>query len=237
MLGAMMVLELRQYTLFGGRRDELIALFEREFVAPQNAVGAQVVGTFRDLDDPDRFVWLRSFHDMAARAQALDAFYGGPVWQAHRSAANATMVDSGNVLLLRPFTQPQPAHTASRPLPHGDSLIRLSVHYLRETDALRFAQFFEAHYAPRVESRGVPILGRFISETAANNFPRLPVRERESVFVWMARLETEAAEQRLSAALAADSGWRDAAAEEILPALRAKPEILRLWPTATSALR
>jgi len=36
------VLELRQYTLFGGRRDELMRLFQREFVAPQNAVGARV---------------------------------------------------------------------------------------------------------------------------------------------------------------------------------------------------
>jgi hypothetical protein len=233
----MMVLELRQYTLVGGRRDELITLFEREFVAPQNAAGAQVMGTFRDLDDPDRFVWLRSFHDMAARPAALEAFYGGPVWAAQRSAANATMVDSGNVLLLRPFTRPQPAHTASRPLPQGASLIRFSLHYLRGADALRFAEFFEAHYAPRIESRGVPILGRFISETAANNFPRLPIREQESVFVWMARLENEAAEQRLSAALAGDSGWRDAAAEAILPALSTKAEILRLAPTATSALR
>ena len=30
---ALSVLELRQYTLHPGRRDELIALFEREFVA------------------------------------------------------------------------------------------------------------------------------------------------------------------------------------------------------------
>jgi hypothetical protein len=233
----MMVLELRQYTLVGGRRDELITLFERELLAPQNAAGAQVVGSFRDLDDPDRFVWLRSFHDLAARARALETFYGGPVWAAQRAAANATMVDSSNVLLLRPFAEPPPARTASRPLPHGGGLIRFSLHYLRETDALRFAEFFEAHCAPRIESRGVPILGRFITETAANNFPRLPVRERESVFVWMARLDNEAAERRLSAALAADSGWRDAAGEEILPALSTKAEILRLLPTAASALR
>ena len=31
------VLELRQYTLHPGRRDELVALFEREFVEPQEA--------------------------------------------------------------------------------------------------------------------------------------------------------------------------------------------------------
>lgn len=88
------VLELRQYTLQPGQRDTLIALFDREFIETQEAVGMTVLGQFRDLDDADRFVWLRGFASMAARAEALASFYGGPVWQAHRTAANATMIDS-----------------------------------------------------------------------------------------------------------------------------------------------
>src|SRR5687767_12064427 len=96
------VVELRQYTLHPGRRDELITLFEREFVHTQEAAGIAVLATFRDLDGPDRFVWLRGFADMASRAEALQCFYGGPAWQAHRDQANATMVDSDDVLLLRP---------------------------------------------------------------------------------------------------------------------------------------
>jgi hypothetical protein len=39
---------------------------------------------------------------MESRALSLAAFYGGPVWKAHSAAANATMIDSDNVLLLRP---------------------------------------------------------------------------------------------------------------------------------------
>jgi quinol monooxygenase YgiN len=99
------VVELRQYTLKPGRRDELIALLEREFVESQEAEGMDIIGTFRDLDNPDRFVWLRGFPDMEARAKSLAAFYGGPVWKAHRDAANDTMIDSDNVLLLRPVWQ------------------------------------------------------------------------------------------------------------------------------------
>ena|SRR5215211_1861831 len=94
------IVELRMYTLHPGRRDELIRLFEREFVETQEAVGIQVLGQFYDLDDRNRFVWLRGFNDMAARAQSLSAFYDGPIWKAHRDAANATMIDSENVLLL-----------------------------------------------------------------------------------------------------------------------------------------
>src|SRR5260370_19944757 len=96
------IVELRQYALHQGKRDVLIDLFDREFIEPQEALGMKVIGQFRDVDNRDRFVWLRGFHDMASRAQALQEFYGGPVWKAHREAANATMVDSDNVLLLRP---------------------------------------------------------------------------------------------------------------------------------------
>jgi hypothetical protein len=34
----------------------------------------RIIGQFRDLDHPDRFVWLRGFADMEARTQALGAF-------------------------------------------------------------------------------------------------------------------------------------------------------------------
>jgi hypothetical protein len=77
-----MIIELRQYTLHTGQRDVLIDLFDREFVESQEALGIEVVGQFRDLDDPNRFVWLRSFLTMPDRAKALAAFYGGPVWKA-----------------------------------------------------------------------------------------------------------------------------------------------------------
>src|SRR3989442_5274739 len=96
------VVELRQYTLHPGKRDVLIELFDREFVESQEILGMYVIGQFRDLDDPDRFVWLRGFRNMSERAEGLTAFYTGPVWKANREAANATMIDSDNVLLLRP---------------------------------------------------------------------------------------------------------------------------------------
>lgn len=53
------VIELRRYRLHPGRRDELVALFERECVETREAEGIDLIGQFIDLDDPDRFVWLR----------------------------------------------------------------------------------------------------------------------------------------------------------------------------------
>ena len=95
-----LIFELRRYRLLPERRERLIRLFDREFVEPQEALGIRVDGEFRDLGDPDCFVWVRSFKNMEARTDALASFYSGPVWKEHGPAANATMLNSDNVLLL-----------------------------------------------------------------------------------------------------------------------------------------
>ena len=46
-------------------RRPLQLLFERELLEGQEAIGMTVVGQFHDLNNPDRFVWLRGFSDMA----------------------------------------------------------------------------------------------------------------------------------------------------------------------------
>ena len=96
------VLELRHYTLRPGVRDQFVTLFDREFLETQEAVGMHVVAQFRDVDRPDAFTWLRGFPDMPSRAASLHAFYDGPVWAAHRAAANGMIEDSDDVRLLRP---------------------------------------------------------------------------------------------------------------------------------------
>src|SRR5260221_4525993 len=106
------IVELRQYTLHAGQLDRLIDLFEHEFIESQEALGISVIGQFRDRDDPNRFVWLRGFPSMAARGEALGAFYGGAGWDAHRAAGDATMRDSPHGLLLHP---PPPGAGFARP--------------------------------------------------------------------------------------------------------------------------
>jgi len=65
------IVELRQYTLHPGQRDVLIDLFDREFVESQEALGMKIIGQFRDLENPNRFVWAERFSGYAfARAGA-----------------------------------------------------------------------------------------------------------------------------------------------------------------------
>ncbi|MGH6870145.1 MAG: NIPSNAP family protein [Rhizomicrobium sp.] len=171
------IVELRQYTLRPGQRDTLVALFEAEFVESQEACGITLIGQFRDRDRPDRFVWLRGFPGMESRAASLAAFYGGPVWKRHREAANATMIDSDNVLLLKPGRGfDLPARGPARPA------APLFAHICQSDET--FAARFAATLAPRLDP-----LAWFVSEHAKNTFPALPVRENETVLAWFARAE------------------------------------------------
>ncbi|MEE2690905.1 MAG: NIPSNAP family protein [Pseudomonadota bacterium] len=220
------IFELRNYLLKPGRRDELIALFEREFVESQEAAGLRVVATFRNLDDPDRFVWIRSFADMQARKAALEAFYNGPVWAAHREAANATMIDSDNVLLLHPAGAPVALPSSRPPLGAEDdaqSVFIAATYTAPHADA--FAAEFAEAATPAVKRSDGEICAAFAAEHSKNTFPRLPVRENESVFVALLRFDSGAA----SRSLLDGNGLAMPGA--------AAPEILRLHPTARSLLR
>lgn len=231
-------LELRQYTLHPGQRDSLIELFEREFIEPQEAVGMHVLGSFRDLDAPDRFVWLRGFPDMPTRAASLAAFYGGPVWRAHRAAANATMIDSDNVLLLRPirplggFALPPRAAVDAEP-----GLVIATVHYLRASDPAAFTAMFERAWLPRLWDANIAVLATLVSETAPNNFPALPVRTGESVFVWISRHASLQGATEAQARLDEALEWAPQFADELATHLARPSDVLRLQPTARSRLR
>lgn len=230
------VFELRQYTLRGGQRETLITLFEKHFIESQNAVGAHVIGIFRDLDDPDRFVWIRGFHDMVLRRQALENFYGGPVWQAHRQAANATMIDSDNVLLLRAAAPGQGLSEPTAASARAQGPFGVDIYYLDTSPAAEFAQFFDTALSRHYTAAGARVLAHLTTEEAQNDF-RLPVREHERTYVCVTRWPSVEAHDEFVRRYHALSGWRDPAPEAILPALMRKPERLRLEPTERSPLQ
>ncbi|SFK44036.1 NIPSNAP family protein [Caulobacter sp. UNC279MFTsu5.1] len=234
---AQTVIELRQYRMKPGRRDDLIALFEREFVESQEAHGMSLLGQFRDLDAPGHFVWMRGFESMPARKAALEGFYGGPVWQAHRQAANATLDDNDDVLLLKP---PVAAARLDLPPRRPDgadlgpaSLIGLAIQALDGPPPADLAARFEGEVRPALEAAGAAVLGWMVTEAAENSFPRLPVREGEPVLVWIGRFaDAEAHAEHLVRAERAGLGDGFGLASK-----RGVIQRLRLAPTARSRLR
>src|SRR5262249_52931791 len=155
------ILELRQYTLKPGQRETLIELFERHFIESQEAAGMTLVGQFRDQRRPDRFVWLRGFENMESRHAALEAFYGGPVWRAHRTEANDTMVDSDDVLLLkaaRPelmFALERGGHPSARD--RERRIVLVGIYRMAEPVDAQVVSRFETDVAPVLQRNRVKI--------------------------------------------------------------------------------
>ena len=176
-----MIIELRRYTLREGRRDELIDLFDRELVETQEELGMAVLGQFRDLDRPDQFVWLRGFTDMPSRRAGLTAFYSGPVWAEHGPAANATMLDADDVLLLREIVA---VPVFDRGTADPETVLHATIWYW-------------AGPFPDPTERAKDTLAVLRTEYAENDFPRLPIREGEHALVWLTRspLQTDVPEQ------------------------------------------
>ncbi len=233
------IVELRRYSLQPGARETLIELFDRELVETQEQTGMDVLGQFRDLDDPDSFVWLRGFDDMQARRRALEDFYGGVTWKAHAAAANATMVDVDNVLLLHPL-QGLELDGSERPAPDSapgpPGLVTVTIYPLREPAAQGFADFFARELEPTLGRAGISVLATYATEDSENTFPALPVREDAEVFLWLSAFADEGDHAHRQAAVESSSAWLRLAGA-LDAHLDGNPEALRLTPTPRSLLR
>jgi hypothetical protein len=225
------VVELRRYTLHRGRLPDLLAVFEHHLIEPQEDSGMVVGGTFADEEDPDSFTWLRGFADHDARVRALEAFYNGPVWASHRDAANATMVDSDDVLLLRPTEPPHPP-AAAVPRGERDAVPRpervLVGTYGLADDADAVEAWFAAAGNAALEEALATRVAAWRTDPTPNGFPRLPVRP-ERALAWLAVFVDADARDAAVARLTASDVGRELGRRTVWQ------RTFRLQPTARSA--
>lgn len=192
---ALDIVELRRYTLKPGRRDDLIDLFEAEFIEAQEACGMLPIGHFRDTDDPDSFVWFRGFANMQTRREALQAFYlESPAWMQHRNAANDTMLDSDNVLLLRPARAQSGFDLDGLQRAGQTSHVGTAVFMREGPMSAREIDVFERDVLPHLE-RCSQRVAYFVTEESENDFPRLPVRDEWAFVVTAACASGEQIEE------------------------------------------
>jgi hypothetical protein len=234
------LVELRRYTLNPGRCDELVELFEREFIESQEALGMQVLLHAREPAAPDRFVWFRGFRDLPSRAPALQAFYGGPVWLAHRDAANATMQDSDDVHLLREATPGSGFAVPARRPPTGalppDCVVDVTLHHFAAPVDAELLTFFVEEVTPVALDCGARILASYVTDPGPNEFPRLPVHEGQYVLVWVAAFDDATAHAHARATFERSPRWREVTVE-LARRTSAPTERHRLAPAARSLVR
>ena len=94
-----MIVEVRSYRIKPGRRAEFVELFERRAIPALRAHGMQVLGPLLDLENPHKFVWLRSFPSLEERERMRDEFYGGELWKNELEAIAMPLLESYDVIL------------------------------------------------------------------------------------------------------------------------------------------
>lgn len=97
--GKPLIVEVRSYRTKPGKREEFLRFFEEQAVPAQKEFGIQIMGPFVDLENPNKFVWLRGFDSLADRDEVKEAFYSGAVWKEELEAIAMPMLDSYDVVL------------------------------------------------------------------------------------------------------------------------------------------
>jgi len=231
------VIEFRRYTIREGERQHFAQYFESYFPEAFEQLGALAVGHFFERKNPLGFTWIRAFHSMDDRAKISANFYYGPLWREHAITMNKLMVDSDNVLLLRPL-RPERGVTilpAVDPVtePNGAQGVVVAEIFAIKANAIdEFSRAAETTLAG-YRNAGVREAGMLVTLDAQNNFPQLPIRTDGPYLVWLGiasddkKLETgfSPLAERSSKALFATG------------LLRAAPEIVILDPARRSRLR
>ncbi len=76
-----MLIELREYTVRPGKRDEWVKMMETEIIPFQIQNGIAVLGSFVCDDNESIYVWMRRFEDEADRVKKYEAVYESDHWK------------------------------------------------------------------------------------------------------------------------------------------------------------
>jgi hypothetical protein len=96
------IVEVRSYRIKPGCRAEFIEFFEKRSIPALRSYGMNVIGPFIDLENPNKFVWLRIFPSLEERERMREAFYEGDPWKSELEAIAMPMLESYDVILCEP---------------------------------------------------------------------------------------------------------------------------------------
>ncbi len=190
------LLELRNYLMRPGKRDEFIQYFEENFINSQKELGSYVLGRYRVKGAEDNFFWMRGFKDMPARYKFLNEFYFGPFWKAHKTVPNSLLLNNDNVYLLKPLavgdsSQINKAGFSSAWFGRAKGITVIDF-YTSNTKLDKLIVFVRAQYDSILRSAGVTNTTFWVSETTPNDFTALPVFQDKNLLVQITFYENEA---------------------------------------------
>ena len=215
----------------GNTLPNILSYFPEAF----QQMGAIAFGQFFERKNPVRFTWIRGFKNTDARAIINAGFYYGPLWKEHGSTMNSLMVDSDDVLLLRPLSPEHgiPVLPSVDPVKEGNGaqgVVVAQIFGVKPNNVDAFAQQAAATFAS-YRVAGAREAGVLVTLDAPNNFPQLPVRTDGPYLVWLGIVKDN---KTLEAQLIPLAERFPLSATDLL---RTTPELVILDPTRRSRLR
>ncbi len=110
-----MIVEVRSYRIKPGKRHEFIEFFLTRAVPALRAHGMKILGPLLDLENPNKFVWLRSFPSLEERERMRDSFYEGDLWKNELESIAMPLLESYDVILC------ETSHGYICECPHAES--------------------------------------------------------------------------------------------------------------------
>lgn len=231
------VVEFRRYKIKEGERENFARSFESFFPEAFQQIGAIAFGQFFERGNPTGFTWIRGFKNTDARGTGNACFYYGPLWKEHASTMNDRLVDSDNVLLLRPWSPDRgiPVLPAVDPVneasgAHG--VVVAEIFPVKADGVDAFAGKMETTFAA-YRSAGVREAGVLVTLDGRNTFPQHPVRTDGPYLVWIGIARDNGVLETRFLPLTERS--IQSLSDESL--LRGKPELIVLDPASRSRLR
>ena len=230
-------IEFRRYIIKPGEREHFAQYFESYFPEAFQQLGAIAAGSFFERKNQSGFTWIRGFHTIEARAVANAAFYYGPLWKEHKKTLNDLMIDSDNVMLLRPLSPERgiPILPAVDPVTEAvgaQGIVVAQIFAVKADGVEAFAQAAETTFAG-YRAAGAREAGILVTLDVTNNFPQLPIRTDGPYLVWLGILKDNQTLEGEFTPLAE----RSLQALSATGLLRGAPELVILDPTHRSRLR
>lgn len=99
-----MLYELRFYYIQPGRMEEFLQIMESLIIPFQLSQGMIVLGSFRDSEDEDCYIWLRRYRDEQDKQRLYDRVYGSDYWEnvIRPKIAGMLVREKTRVNMLRP---------------------------------------------------------------------------------------------------------------------------------------
>jgi hypothetical protein len=231
------VLEFRRYTIKEGEREHFAQYFDAYFPEALQQLGTIVAGDFFERKNSSGFTWIRGFHTLEDRAVLNAQFYAGSVWKEHKKTMNDLIVDSDNVMLLRPLSPERgipilPAVDAIVEANRVQGIVVAQIFAVKADSVEAFAKAAEPTFAS-YRAAGVREAGVLVTLDVPNNYPQLPIRTDGPFLVWLGVLKDKQMLENEFNPLA-ERSLQSLSATGLI---RGAPESVVLDPTRRSRLR